>query len=305
MHNLKDAADAKATVDFWAAQGVTSFKAYMNITRAELKAAVDEAHQLGHKITGHLCAVTYPEAAALGIDNLEHGFFVNTQLDPGKQPDLCPATYGSPTLLHMTPNSPDAKELIALLIQHHVAITSTLPVFESYDPAHFTPQQRVLDTMSPNARQAYLNIRTVELARAAADPKRAADRIQELANDAGLEREFAAAGGLLLAGPDPTGDGGVLPGFGDQRELELLVERDGFTPLEAIRIGTLNGATYLGRADRIGTLAPGKDADLVVVSGDPSQHITDIENTELVFKDGIGFDSQKLLDSARSRYGQY
>ena len=78
MHQLKDAADAKATVDFWAAQGVTSFKAYMNITRAELKAAIDESHKLGIKITGHLCSVTYPEAAELGIDNLEHGFFVNT-----------------------------------------------------------------------------------------------------------------------------------------------------------------------------------------------------------------------------------
>jgi imidazolonepropionase-like amidohydrolase len=305
MHNLKDAADAKATVDFWAAQGVTSYKAYMNITRAELKAAIDEAHKLGHKLTGHLCAVTYPEAAELGIDNLEHGFFVNTQLDPGKQPDLCPSTYGGPTLLAMTPNSPDAKALIALLIQHHVAVTSTLPVFESDDPTHFTPQQRVLDTMSPNARQAYLNIRTFELARTAADPKRAAERVQELTNDTGLEHEFVTAGGLLMAGPDPTGDGGVLPGFGDQRELELLVQRDGFTPLEAIKIATLNGATFLNRANEIGTVAPGKNADLVIVKGDPSQHITDIENTELVFKDGIGFDSQALLDSAKGRYGQY
>ena len=98
MHKLRDAEDARATVDFWAKQGVTSFKAYMYITRAELKAAIDEAHRHGLKITGHLCAVTYPEAAEMGIDNLEHGFFVNTQLDPGKQPDECPDTVGGPTL---------------------------------------------------------------------------------------------------------------------------------------------------------------------------------------------------------------
>ena len=103
MHQLRDAADAKATVDYWAAQGVTSFKAYMNITRAELKTAIDEAHKLGIKVTGHLCSVTYPEAVELGIDNLEHGFFVNTQLDPGKTPDVCPPTVGNPTMAKMTP----------------------------------------------------------------------------------------------------------------------------------------------------------------------------------------------------------
>ena len=136
MHQLKDADDARATVDFWAVQGVTSFKAYMNITRAELKAAIDEAHKLGLKLTGHLCSVSYPEAAEFGIDNLEHGFFVNTQLDPGKQPDVCPATTGNPTLAKMTAGSPEAVALIKLLVDHHVALTSTLPVFESMDPAH-------------------------------------------------------------------------------------------------------------------------------------------------------------------------
>ena len=131
MHQLKDADDARVTVDFWAAQGVTSFKAYMNITRAELKVAIEEAHKRGLKVTGHLCSITYPEAVELGIDNLEHGFFVNTQLDPGKQPDVCPPTSGNPTLAKMTPDTPEAKALIALLVSHHVAITSTLPVFQS------------------------------------------------------------------------------------------------------------------------------------------------------------------------------
>src|SRR6185503_9667314 len=89
MHPLKDADDARRMVNYWADMGATSFKAYMNITRAELGAAIQEAHKRGLKLTGHLCSVTYPEAAELGIDDLEHGFFVNTQLDPGKQPDKC------------------------------------------------------------------------------------------------------------------------------------------------------------------------------------------------------------------------
>ncbi len=302
MHQLKDAQDARATVDFWAAQGATSFKAYMNITRAELKAAIDEAHKLGLKLTGHLCSVTYPEAAALGIDNLEHGFFVNTQLDPGKQPDTCPSTTGGPTLARMSAGSPEAAALIKLLVDHHVALTSTLPVFESSDPRHLKLQPRVLETMSAPTREAYLYTRNLELNRPT--PAGAPDRAQNFRNGMALERAFVAAGGLLLAGPDPTGDGGTLPGFGDQREIELLVDA-GFSPVEAIKIATLNGAVYLGREKSIGSVAPGKNADLVIVKGDPSQHIADIENTEIVFKDGVGYDSEKLLDSAKGRYGQY
>ncbi len=304
MHKLRDAEDARATVDFWAKQGVTSFKAYMFITRAELKAAIDETHRHGLKITGHLCTVSYPEAAELGIDNLEHGFFVNTQLDPGKQPDVCPNTVGSPTLLKMTAGGAEAKALIDLLVSHHVAVTSTLPVFEPDDPTQVHIQSRVLETMAVPTREAYLYTRNLELMRAAANPEMAAQRAAMFKNGMALEREFVAAGGLLMAGPDPTGDGGTLPGFGDQREVELLVEA-GFTPLEAIKIATLNGATFEGLASSIGSIAPGKNADLVVVEGDPSRKISDIENTEIVFKDGVGYDSQKLLESAKGRYGQY
>jgi imidazolonepropionase-like amidohydrolase len=109
---------------------------------------------------------------------------------------------------------------------------------------------------------------------------------------------------LLLAGLDPTGDGGVVPGFGDQREIELLVEA-GFSPVQAITIATLNGATYLGQQDKIGSITVGKNADLVIIKGDPATSISDIEQVEIVFKDGVGYDSQKLIDSTKGRYGQY
>jgi hypothetical protein len=135
-------------------------------------------------------------------------------------------------------------------------------------------------------------------------PPRSLDPAVLFAHDMALERAFVAAGGLLLAGPDPTGNGGVLPGFGDQRELELLVEA-GFSPVEAIQIATLNGARYLRRDDHIGSIAVGKNADLVVVQGDPATRIEDIEKVEVVFKDGVGFDPGKLLASVKARYGQY
>jgi len=301
MHRLTGADDARRFVNYWADQGATSFKAYMNITRAELKAAIEEAHKRGLKVTGHLCSVTYPEAADAGIDDLEHGFMVNTQNDPGKQPDVCPDTGGDPTLLGMDPEGPAAAALIRKLVEKKVAVTSTLPVFEQRVPGHAPLSAKAMAAMSPPAREAYLYARN----RTNSAPReRYADAATGLARTMALEVKFVRAGGLLVAGPDPTGNGGVLPGFGDQRGVQLLVEA-GFTPVEAIRIATLNGATYLGLADRIGSVAPGKNADLVVVKGDPSRTIGDIENVTLVFKDGVAFDAGKLLDSVAGRYGQY
>ena len=298
MHQLSGPEEAKQFVDYWASVGATSFKAYMHVTRAELKAAIDAAHKHGLKMTAHLCSVTYPEAAAMGIDNLEHGFFVNTQLDSNKKPDECSESAGEQTLKTMDPDGPEATKLFGLLVAHHVAITSTLTVIEGRMPGRPPLQSRMLDALTPEARDAYLYMR---LRRTERSP---ADALSLLAQDMKMERQFAAAGGLLLAGPDPTGTGGILPGFGDQREIELLVEA-GFTPVEAIRIATLNGAIYEGRQASIGSIEVGKDADLVVIKGDPSQLITDIENTEIVFKDGVGYDSAKLIRSVAGRYGQY
>jgi hypothetical protein len=202
----------------------------------------------------------------------------------------------------MTPGSPEANALIKLLVDHHVAVTSTLPVFAQSVPLHEPLQARQMDVLTPQAKESYLYLRNLTASRAGTP--RANDFAQAYKNDLGLEREFVAAGGLLMAGPDPTGNGGVIPGFGDQREIELLVEA-GFTPVEAIRIATLNGATYLGLADRIGTIAAGKNADLVLVKGNPAANIADVENVVTVFKDGVGYDSAKLIQSVRGRFGEY
>lgn len=294
--------DARETVAFWADHGVTSFKAYVNITRAELRAVVTEAHQRGAKVLGHLCSVTYEEAAEIGIDSLEHGFFVNTQLDPGKQPDKCSESRGDYTLEHMSAEQAD--HLLATLIEHHVAVTSTLPSTAFSVPS--LNQDRdgkpplsaaAMAAMSTQARDGYL----IDLKRERA---RKRDLMKLVRREMELERAFVARGGLLMAGSDPVGLFGSVPGFADQREIELLVEA-GFTPVQAIKIATLNGAIFLGRQDQIGSIAVGKNADLVVLKGDPATHIADIENVELVFKDGVGYDAQKLLDSAKGHYGEF
>jgi len=294
MHELTGPDDAKRLVDYWAAEGMTSYKAYMNITREELGAAIQQAHAHKLKLTGHLCSVTWPEAVALGIDDLEHGpVFADTEFVVDKKLDTCPSG-GSAAWAKQEVNGAPVQELIRNLVSHHVAVTSTLPVFEASAPGRPKLQQRTLDAMSTESAQSYLIAR----GRVPMDSPMPALLRKEM----DFEFAFAKAGGLLLAGPDPTGNGGVLPGFGDQREIELLVEA-GFTPLEAIEIGTENGAKYLGREDRIGSLAPGKQADLVLIKGDPSKNIDDIENVETVFKSGTGYDSQKLIDSVRGQVG--
>jgi imidazolonepropionase-like amidohydrolase len=295
MHELTGSDDAKRMVDYWAEEGMTSYKAYTNITRDELRVAIQQAHAHKLKLTGHLCSVTWPEAVALGIDDFEHGpVFTDTEFVADKEPDLCPAGGGSSSWAKQDVNGAQVQEMIHNLVSHHVAVTSTLPVYEAGAPGRPPLQQRTLDAMSAESAQSYLTAR----ARLASDSPRTALLRKEM----DFEVAFVKAGGLLLAGPDPTGNGGVLPGFGDQREMELLVEA-GFNPVEAIHIATENGALYLGRQDQIGTLAPGKQADLVLIKGDPSKRIEEIENVETVFKAGIGYDSKKLIDSVRGQVG--
>jgi imidazolonepropionase-like amidohydrolase len=307
LHQLSGPDDAVRTVNFWLDQGVDNFKAYMFITRAELGAAIQAAHKRGAKVTGHLCAVTFHEAADLGIDDLEHGLFVDTEFLPGKKPDECPERSEDPAAMaKLDVNAGPLHDMITYLVQHHVAVTSTLPVFEMGSfPGRPTLEERVLEALSPDARSALLANR-VRSSDSNLLRQRYGSDVSPLPaafkKELEFEYAFSKAGGLLLAGLDPTGMGGVIAGFGDQREVELLVEA-GFTPVEAIHIATYNGAQYLGELDRIGTIAAGKQADLVVIKGDPSKKIEDIENVETVFKDGVGYDSGKLIESVRGVVG--
>src|SRR6266850_379607 len=302
MHQLTGPDDARRMVNFWADAGATSFKAYMNITRDELRAAVEEAHKRGLKVTGHLCSIGYREAAEIGIDNLEHGLLADSEFVPDKQPDKCPGAAVSASLRQLDINSDAVKETIRTLVAKNVALTSTLPVFEASAPltqsgigaASAVLNARVLNVMNTDARVRFLTARS----RIAADSPTAA----LVRKSMDFERAFVAAGGLLIAGLDPTGNGGIVAGFGDLREVELLVEA-GFTPLEAIKIATFNGAKFLGEDARIGSIAVGKQADLMIVKGNPAAKISDIENVEIVFKDGVGYDSEKLIQSVQGLVG--
>ena len=282
---------ARAHVEFWADQGATSFKAYNLIDRETLRAAIEAAHARGLKVTGHLCSVTYREAADLGIDNLEHGFFAATDWVVGKQPDECP--QGADTrYLAIDLEGPEFTDLVAHLVERGVALTSTLTVVERAAPNRPAPPAGALAAMLPQLRERVLAILARER-----DPGGAL-----LRRYMAMERAFYDAGGLLVVGTDPTGAGDVIPGHANQRALQLLMEM-GLSVEQAVEVATRNGAVYLERADAIGTVEAGKRADLVLMRGDPGADPEAFRSMTMVFKDGVAYDSERLFASVRGWVG--
>jgi imidazolonepropionase-like amidohydrolase len=288
--------EVRRFVAYWASEGATWVKAYMDIRRVELSAAIKEAHKRGLKVTGHLCAVSFREAVKLGIDNLEHGMLTATDFDPSKQPDVCPVSQIG-QYNQVDPKGEVAQTTIRTMVKSGVSMTSTLAVYEPFVANRPTKEPRVLNAMAPELRESYLKIRN-EIDSTGAGPI----ATEGFKNAMAFEMEFVKAGGLLGAGVDPTGIGGALAGYGDQRNYELFIEA-GFTPEQAIRIMTLNGAKILGVQPRLGSVERGKLADLVVLKGDLTRDPTVIRNPTVVFKDGVGYDSAKLIESVQGRVG--
>ena len=299
MKENKTPAEAAAFVNYWADQGFTSFKAYIGVDKPTLKAAIDEVHKRKLKITGHLDMVTYREAAALGIDNLEHGFIASTDFVFDKKENERPAAGSAyKALSNLDIQSDSVKQFIQFLIDKKVGITSSLAVFEGATTTQPQPSEDAINAMSPDTRDFYLKrLVTVKSAKGPTDYDKA------FAKAAKMEKIFNDMGGLLTVGTDPTGIGGTIAGYGNWRAIELLVEADGFTPLEAIKIATLNGSIALGFDKTIGTIEPGKSADLLIIDGDPSKSISDIRKVLYVFKNGVGYNSKKLFDSVKGKVG--
>jgi len=297
MHPLSGPEDARRMVRYWADEGVTWFKAYTQISRAELAAAIEEAHKHGVKVTAHLCSVGFREAVALGIDNLEHGLVTNTEYWRDKRPDQCPQVGDSAIYHDLDLNSPAIRQTFQDMIRNNVAMTSTLAVFELSTPSRVPVDQRVLDALSPDSYE--IVSRFYESGKNRGDQDRAG--LEVFRKHMAYERAFVQAGGLLAAGSDPCCRSAIA-GFADQRNFELLVEA-GFTPEQAVQIMTANGAKVLGILDRVGTIEAGKDADLIVLRGDITRTPADIRNTVTVFRHGIGYDSKKLIDAIKGRIG--
>ena len=298
MTQLHGPEQARRVVRYWSEEGVSWFKAYTWISRAELGAAIEEAHRHGVKVTAHLCSVGYKEAVALGIDNLEHSLFANSEYAPNKEPDQCPpgfrSTYGS-----LDMESEEVQSTFRAMIENGVAMTSTPVVYEISVPGRPPIEERVYDVLAPEIAE---EVRAIAERIRGADPESGIGIHPDIYRK-GLEydRAFVKAGGLLGAGVDPTGYGAAPPGFGDQRNYELLLEA-GFTAPEVVQIMSANGAKILGIDADVGTIEVGKVADLAVIEGDVESD-GHIRNTRIVFKHGVGWDAPKLIESVRGIVG--
>jgi imidazolonepropionase-like amidohydrolase len=246
---LASADEARRVVAYWGEEGATWLKFSGNISRAILGAAIEEAHKHGMKVTGHLCSVTFAEAAALGIDGLEHGFITNSAYVADKVPDVCPAA-NMRTQVDVDVASPVVQASIRQLVEHHVALTSTLAVYETFVKERATLPPRAMALLAPDVRA------EVEADHAALGKDGFAVPERLLKKMMAWERDFVRAGGLLTAGVDPWG-----------------------------------------------TIAPGKLADLVVLRGNPVARPADIYDVVTVFKDGVGYDSAKLLEETKGLVG--
>jgi hypothetical protein len=291
--NITSPEEVGQFIAYWAGEGATWIKFLGSETRDVLGAAIREAHARGLRVTGHLCSVTFTEAAALGIDVLQHGFITNSDYVPGKRPDVCPPE-NMRAQADVDVSSPAVQDSIRSIVANRAAVVSTLSVYETFVPER-PLDARALEMLDPDTRKE-VEANHADLAKGGfVVPPRLLKKMME------WERAFVAAGGLLGSGSDPWGTG-LLPGIGNLRNYELLVEA-GFTPEQAIQILTLNGARILGEEQRLGSITFGKAADLVVIQGNPVQSSADIYNVVTVFRDGIGYDSATLRQAARGKVG--
>jgi imidazolonepropionase-like amidohydrolase len=288
--------EASTIVDYWSAKGATSFKVYQTITSEALKNTIGSAHQAGKKVTGHICSVTYREATDLGIDNLEHGFLCASDFVQDKVKDICDPFARSSSLNALPEDAPVMKELMQHLIDNDVAITSTLNVFEPYTGREPVPGGG-LEALNPAVKERVLTGYANRV-------NRDEGSVRMFKKEMAWEKQFYDMGGLLVAGTDPTGAGRVVPGYANWRLLELLAEA-GLSIEDAVSVCTYNGALYLEQQDVKGTIEAGKQADLIIINADLTQDINNIRNTETVFKNGVGYNSRRLMESVKGKVGKY
>jgi hypothetical protein len=297
MSVAESAEQARRFVAYWADEGASWIKFYTNISREAMGAAIDEAHKRGMRATGHLCSVTFREAVELDIDDLAHGGMTASDFIPGKAPDKCPPNSLAALDREVAGEGPVATSLIDFMVKSGASMTTTPAVYELFYQHRAVSGERTLSLMAPEVRSAYV----AERARIDSAPDWPLTP-EGFARALAFDLTFYRAGGVLASGVDPTGNGGALPGLGDQRGYELLIEGK-FTPEQAVQVVTLNGARILGNADQFGSIEQGKVADLVLIQGDLRADPEVIQYVVTVFKDGVGYDSSKLIAATKGRVG--
>ena len=291
IRGVNSADEARQLFDAWKGR-IDGVKVYTSIQEPELVAVIGSAHEAGLRVVGHLDSVTATRAIELGIDGLEHGIFTMSEL-AGPFPGWFPTTPWLAKLAALDVDAPPMKPLIASIVERHVVIDPTTVTFQELLPdfvavapdwKRFTAPESVkpIDDLFAMLRQEA--------------SKQGPQWLEALHGALRKQNQFVKAvhdrGGIVVTGTDPVGVN-LVPGYALHRELRNLVEA-GFTPLEAIKAATQDAARALRRDAEIGTIAPGKVADLVVVGGDPAHAIDDVGRTEIVIAGGVRHDPAEL-----------
>ena len=281
-------------LNYWFDKGITSVKVYNNFTKDDLREIIKVSHARNIKVTGHLCSITYQEAAEMGIDNLEHSFMALTDFVSDKPENEC--VSGRQSLNNLDEKDPKLLELMQFLIDKNVTLTYTPNVFEPFTNREVIPGGGDV-ALAPYLLEQMQTIYDRSI-------KTESDSLNLISFKKEMKRvmKFHSMGGKIIVGTDPTGSGKTIAGYANQRLIELLIET-GFTIEEAIKLATLNGAAYLGIEKETGTIEVGKEADLILINGDLTKDISNIRKMEIVFKNGVGFDSKKIFDSVKGRVG--
>lgn len=293
MPKLEDAAAARREVAYWANRGATSIKLFFDATPDIAAGAVAEAkaHHMG--IAGHLCATHVETAAKLGLETLEHGTLAAYDLVPGTDEKSCPGLERQTAMLKqmatLDAQGPEVGRLFKILLDHNIAITPTLATREAYLCNPIVPPP-------PRERALLSRPDTIESPAPCFPGLDGAMEMKGIAFAAATAIRYHKMGGTLLVGTD----GWLVQGAGGPREMETLVSA-GLTPMEVLKAATIDGARAIHRGETVGSLEVGKRADFLLVDGKPDENISDIRKLSAVFKDGIGYDPQKLYDDAKGK----
>jgi imidazolonepropionase-like amidohydrolase len=277
-------------VDYWAARGVAGFKA-KRISPEHLRALIERAHLHGLTVTGHLDSgfrntINPRDAILMGIDRVEH-FLGGDALSPDS------SAYAS--LVNVEPDTPEFKRIVELFIKHNVFFDATLTAY-----GYFGERKEVYDYWVDERKFFTPYVQEVVKNRPPRKVNSRFERIYWVKRK--TVKAFYDAGGLITLGTDHPSSGEYLSGFGAHRELEALV-LSGIPPAAALKIATINGARALNVSTYLGSIEPGKFADLFVVRGNPLRDIRNTRNVRLVMKSGQVYDPESLLKSVEGKLG--
>jgi len=282
-----------AEVDHWAELGAAGFKA-KRINRRHLKALIERVHLHGLTVTGHLDSgfkdtINPQDAILLGIDRVEH-FLWGGEASSGR-----PA-YAS--LVNVGTNSPAFKKNVKLFIERNVFFDATITAYGYYGKRDVGYDYWVDE-------KNYFTRYVAGFVKKRGRGERYLELFEKIfwVKQKTVKAFYEAGGGnLITLGTDHPSTGEYLAGFSAHRELEILVLA-GIPPAAVIKIATLNGARALNVGEKLGSIAPGKFADLFVVKGNPLLDIKNSRNVHLVIKAGQLFYSKALLKSVEGKLG--